>query len=80
MRPGPAVGHHASGGPAKVIVDDLDLREATAARVLDQVVLAALALRVVPSLRVDCLAQTRTLRRSTVAGIGYIPPAEAEGN
>ena len=49
-------GHHAAGGAAEVVVDDLDLREPAAARLLHEVVLAALALQVGLDLRLGGLA------------------------
>ncbi|WFU14745.1 hypothetical protein [Bradyrhizobium sp. CB3481] len=37
-------GHHAAGGAAEIIVDDLDISKSSPPRFLDQVILSALAL------------------------------------
>ncbi len=51
----PRPGHHATGGPTEVIVDNFDVHKPAAACFLDQVVLTALALEVVLNLRLGGL-------------------------
>jgi hypothetical protein len=43
-------GHHAAGGAAEIIIDDLDIPKSSPPRFLDQVILPALALEIVLNL------------------------------